>query len=446
MLRPFHVFQRLSRRLRRSACAGRSISPWRLAVSQRALPLLAAPVLLASVPVLAAEPLTIGLNLGQTGALAPNGKAALLAMQIWVEDQNAKGGLLGRPVKLITYDDQSNPSLVPGIISKLLDVDKVDLLIAGNGTNMVAPALPVAMQRHLTLIGLFGLGVNTEFHYPNYFSIIPAGGENPKEAFAGGFFAVAAEANPRPKTIALVGADAEFSKNAVDGARALAKRDGYTIVYDRTYPPTTSDFSPIVRAIQATNPDMVFVGSYPPDTVGMVRAANELGLNTKLFGGGMVGLQATSIKTQLGPLMNGIVNYDFWLPVGPYNTPEAQAFLAKYQARAAESGGIDALGFYLPPFAYADLQVVGEAVTGVGSTDQAKLADYLRSHTFHTIVGDIKFGPNGEWAEPRVLEVQFQGVKGHDLEQFRDMKAPTVLYPPSLKNGTLRYPYTNARD
>lgn len=402
--------------------------------------------LLAAVPAARAEePFTIGLNLGQTGALAPNGKAALLAMQIWVEDTNAKGGLLGRPVKLLTYDDQSNPSLVPGIITKLLDVDKVDLLIAGNGTNMVVPALPVAMQRHLTLVSLFGLGVNTEFHYPNYFSIIPAGGDNPKEAFAAPFFAVAKGADPRPKTIALVGADAEFSRNAVDGARALAKRDGYQIVYDKTYPPTTTDYSPIIRAIQATNPDMVFVGSYPPDSVGIIRAANEVGLTTKLFGGGMVGLQATSIKTQLGPLMNGIVNYDFWLPVGAYNTPEAKAFLAKYQARVGESG-VDALGFYLPPFAYADLQVVGEAVSATHGTDQAKLADYLRSHTFHTIVGDIKFGPNGEWAEPRVLEVQFQSVKGHDLEQFRDMKAPTVLYPPSLKNGTLRYPYTSARD
>ena len=263
----------------------------------------------------AAEPLTIGLNLGQTGALAPNGKAALLAMQIWVEDTNAKGGLLGRPVKLITYDDQSNPALVPGIISKLLDVDHVDILIAGNGTNMVAPALPVAMQHHRTLTGLFGLDVNSEFHYPNYFSIIPAGGEHPKEAFSAGFFAMAAAANPRPKTIALVGADAEFARNAVDGARAQAKRDGYKIVYDNTYPPTTADYTPIIRAIQATNPDIVFVGSYPPDTVGMIRAANEVGLNVKMFGGGMVGLQATAIKTQLGPLLNGIVNFDFWLPV-----------------------------------------------------------------------------------------------------------------------------------
>ena len=401
--------------------------------------------LLVAAPARAADPFTIGLNLGQTGALAPNGKAALLAMQIWVEDTNAKGGLLGRPVKLITYDDQSNPALVPGIISKLLDVDHVDLLIAGNGTNMVAPALPVAMQRHLTLVGLFGLDVNSEFHYPNYFSIIPAGGSNPKEAFAAGFFAVANARDPRPATIALIGADAEFAKNALDGARALAKRGNYRIVYDNTYPPTTSDFSPIIRAIQATSPDMVFVASYPPDTVGMVRAANEVGLKTKLFGGGMVGLQATAIKTQLGPLLNGIVDYDFWLPVGPLATPEAKAFLAKYQAHVGESG-VDTLGFYLPPFAYADLQVVGEAVTATGGTDQAKLADYLHSHTFHTLVGDIKFGPNGEWAEPRVLETQFHGIKGHDIEQFRDLSVQTVLYPPDLKNGEVRYPYTDARD
>jgi branched-chain amino acid transport system substrate-binding protein len=393
----------------------------------------------------AAEPLTIGFDTEATGGLAPNGKAALLAMQIWVEDTNAKGGLLGRQVKLITYDDQSNPALVPGIVTKLLDVDKVDILIGGNGTNVVAPALPVVMQRHLTFLGLFGLDVNSEFHYDRYFSIIPAGGLHPKETFSQGFFAVAAVMNPKPQTIALVGADAEFPKNALDGARAQAKQAGLRIVYDHTYPPSTADYTPIVRAIQATNPDIVYVASYPPDTVGMIRAANEIGLKTTLFGGGMVGLQATAIKTQLGPLINGIVDYDFWLPVGSYATPEALDFLKKYQARAANSG-VDALGYYLPPFAYADLQVLGAAVEAVGSLDQGKLADYLRSHTFHTLVGDITFGPNGEWTEPHVLAVQFQGVQSHDLEQFRDpKKAEVILWPPALKSGELRAPYTDAR-
>src|SRR6202047_863237 len=129
-----------------------------------------------------AKPLTIGFGMALTGGLAPNGKAALLAMQIWAEETNAKGGLLRRPVKLQYYDDQSNPSTVPGIITKLLDVDHVDMLIGGNGTNMLAPAMPVIMQRNLTFLGLFGLDVNSEFHYPKYFSIIPAGGATPKEA------------------------------------------------------------------------------------------------------------------------------------------------------------------------------------------------------------------------------------------------------------------------
>ena len=392
----------------------------------------------------AAEPLTIGFDTEATGGLAPNGKAALLAMEIWVEDTNAKGGLLGRPVKLVTYDDQSNPALVPGIVTKLLDVDKVDILIGGNGTNVVAPAMPVVMQRNLTFLGLFGLDVNSEFHYDRYFSIIPAGGAHPKEAFSQGFFAVAEAMTPKPQSIALVGADAEFPKNALDGARAQAKRAGLKIVYDHTYPPSTADYTPIVRAIQATNADIVYVASYPPDTVGMIRAANEVGLNAMLFGGGMVGLQATSIKMQLGPLLNGIVDYDFWQPTGDYATPEALDFLKKYQARAA-SAGVDALGYYLPPFAYADLQVLGAAVEGVGSLDQAKLAAYLRSHTFHTLVGDITFGPNGEWTEPRVLAAQFQGVQGHDVAQFKDTKTEVILWPPALKSGELRAPYSDAK-
>ncbi len=390
--------------------------------------------MLAGGAVQAAEPFTFGMTISQTGGLAPGARAVLLGMQIWVEDTNAKGGLLGRPVKLVTYDDQSNPALVPGIVSKLLDVDKVDFLLGGQGTNLIAPLMPAAMQRNLTVIGMFGLDVNSEFHYPNYFSIIPTGGPHPAEGLAEPFFAIAATMDPKPQTVALVGADAEFALHAVDGARTQAKKSGLKIVYDKSYPPTTQDYTPIVRAIQATSPDLVFVGSYPPDSVGMIRAVNEVGLNVKMFGGAMVGSQLGSLKTQLGPMLNGLVNYDFWLPVGAYATPEAKAFIAKYQSRVGDSGA-DTLGYYQPPFAYADLQVIGEAIRETGGTDQAKLADYLRSHTFHTMVGDIKFGPNGEWTEPRVLEVQFHDVKGHDLDQFRTMDTQTVLYPPALKTG-----------
>jgi branched-chain amino acid transport system substrate-binding protein len=177
----------------------------------------------------------------------------------------------------------------------------------------------------------------------------------------------------------------------------------------------------------------------------MLRAARETGLKARLFGGGMVGLQSTAIKTQLGELLNGIVDYDFWLPWGGYGNPEAMAsFLKQYQDRAG-AAGVDALGYYLPPFAYSDMQILADAVEGTKSLADDKLAEYLRAHQFDTLVGPIKFGPEGEWTEARVLEVQFQGVQGHDLAQFKEPKTEVILYPPASKSGTLRAPYEDAQ-
>jgi branched-chain amino acid transport system substrate-binding protein len=411
-----------------------------VAAALGAAALLAAPI---DRPARAAEPIKIGFGMALTGGLAPNGKSALLAMQIWREDINAKGGLLGRPVEFVYYDDQSNPSTVPGLYTKLLDVDKVDLVVGDYATNMLAPAMPVIMQHNMTFIGLMGLAVNSEFHYPRYFAMIPTG-PTPKTEFSKGFFEVAMAQNPKPQTIAIVAADAEFARNAADGARQNAKAAGLKIVYDKTYPPSTTDYTPIVRAIQATNPDVLYVGSYPPDTVGMVRAINEVGLKVKLCCGGMVGLQAAALKTQLGPLLNGIVNYDFWLPAPTMQFPGVMELLKKYQARAP-SEGVDLLGYYMPPFAYAYLQVLGDAVEGTKSLDQGKIADYIKTHTFKTVAGDIRFGENGEWASGRMLQVQFQGIKGNGVEQFKRSDTEPIVAPAAYASGKVIYPYTDAK-
>ena len=190
-----------------------------------------------AVPASAVEPIRIGFGMGLTGGLAASGKAALLGMKIWEDETNAEGGLLGRPVKLIYYDDQSNPATVPGIFTKLLDVDKVDLVVGDYGTNLTAPAMPVVIAHNMTFLGLFGLDVNHEFHYPRFFMMLPTGGPEPSRSFSEPFFKVAAEQNPKPKTLAIIAADAEFSHNAADGARVNAKAEGFTIVYDKTYPP-----------------------------------------------------------------------------------------------------------------------------------------------------------------------------------------------------------------
>jgi len=387
----------------------------------------------------AAEPITIGFGMALTGGLAAGGKTALLAMQIWQDQINAKGGLLGRPVKLINYDDQSTPSTVPAIYTKLLDVDKVDFIVSGYGTNQIAPAMPVAMSHDRLFFGLFGLAVNSEFHYPKYFSMLPTG-PDPKHAFAEPFFKVAMAADPKPKTLALLAEDSEFPKNASEGIRDFVKQYGLQLVYDKTYPPGTPDFTPIVHAIQATNPEMVFVASYPPGSVGMLRAATESGLKTRFFGGGMVGLQFTPVKQQFGSKLNGVVDYDWWIPAPTMQFPGILDFLKEYQSKAGEAG-VDPLGWYLPPFAYAELQVLGDAIEGTKSLDQAKVADYIRNHPFKTIVGDISFGKDGEWSTPRVLEVQWQGINSNNLDDLKDTKYEAILEPSEYRTGKVTEPY-----
>jgi branched-chain amino acid transport system substrate-binding protein len=389
------------------------------------------------------EPIKIGFSMALTGPLAPNGKQALLGAKIWEEEINAKGGLLGRKVELVNYDDQSNPANVPGIYTKLLDVDKVDVVMGPYGTNLNAPALPVVMQKGKTFIGFFALDINAEFHYPKYFSMLPTG-PTPRESFTEGFFQVAAAQNPKPQTLALTSEDAEFARNACEGARENAKKYGFKIIYDKTFPPGTTDFSPIIHALQAANADLVVVCSYPLSSVGIVQSARELGLNPKMLGGAMVGLQATVFKDRLKSKLNGIVNYETWVPSEKLMAPAA-AFFKIYQERA-KAAGVDPLGYYLGGWGYADFQLIGEAIEGAKSVSDDKLADYLRSHEFKTIMGDIKFGPGGEWTKSGMLQVQYHGITdAANLETWRGMSYQNVLTPDDQKTGSVIYPYDKAQ-
>jgi branched-chain amino acid transport system substrate-binding protein len=394
--------------------------------------------LLLSAAAHAADPIKIGFSTSLTGGLASSGKANLLAQQIWQEKVNAAGGLLGRQVDLVYYDDQSKADTIPGIYAKLLDVDKVDLLM-GAATNLIVAAMPEIMQHQKMVVVLLALGSNDEFKYPRYFQT-GAWGPDTKGVISNAFFEVAKGISPRPKSVAIVGADADFSNNAMTGARANAKKDGLNIVYDRTYPPGTTDYTPIVRAIQAANPDLVFVASYPLDSVGIVRAATELGLKAQMFGGAMVGLQYATFLQQLSEKLDRVVNYHLYVPGPTMNFPGIEDFLKVYQARAAAQG-TDPLGFYQPPFAFAAMQVIEQAVKATHSLDDGKLADYIHKNEFNTIVGNIRFDAKGEWATPRLLMVQLQNIQGNGLDQYRTPGKQVILYPPQYKDGQLQYPF-----
>jgi branched-chain amino acid transport system substrate-binding protein len=295
------------------------------------------------------------------------------------------------------------------------------------------------MQRNKMIMVLLALGSNAEFKYPRYFQSAPFG-PDPKGVLSNAFFEVAKTLKPAPKTVALVGADAEFSNNVLTGARENAKKAGFQIVYDKAYPPSTVDFTPIMRAIQATNPDLVLLASYPPDSVGMVRAATEIGLKAQLFGGAMVGMQYASLITQLSEKLNRVVKYHFFVPSPKMNFPGIEDFLKTYQSQAKDAG-VDPLGFYQPPFAYAAMQILEQAIKATGGLNDDALAKYIHANTFKTIVGDVKFNDLGEWANARPIVVQFQNIQGSGLEQYMTGRKQVIVYPPEYKDGEIEQPF-----
>jgi len=384
-------------------------------------------------------PVKIGMSMPQTGSLGAGGQAALAALRLWVDDVNQRGGLLNRKVELIAYDDQTNPANVPAIYTKLLDIDKVDLLLAPYGTVPTAPVMPLVKQRGLLLMGNFSFQVNAKIQHDMWFNNAPW---NDAASWSDGFIKAGLGANA--KTIAILAADQEFAQNLANGARELAKKANLKSVYDQNYPPTTTDFSALVRAIRAAKPEMVYVMSYPNDSVAIIRAVNEIGVGSQVqvLGGGMVGLQFTPIMTSLGSLLNGVVNYNSYVPGMKF--PGIEDFLARYAKRAAEAK-VDPLGFYLTPFNYAIGQMLEQAVNGTKSLDHKQLAAYLRKNEMSTVVGPIRFDKNGEWANPRVVQAQFRGVADKDTEQFRQPGKQVVISPDAYKTGDVITPFEKAR-
>jgi branched-chain amino acid transport system substrate-binding protein len=385
------------------------------------------------------RPVKIGMGIAQTGPLAASGKAALVALRMWVEEVNARGGLLGRRVELIAYDDQGSASVTPGLYAKLLDVDRVDLLIAPYGTVPTAPLMGMVKSRGKLLMGNFSFEVNHVMNHDMWFNNAPW---KDAKSFSQGFFRIGQEQGAR--NVAFLAADNEFGQSLANGARELAKRFGLKMLYDQNYPPGTTDFSSMIRAIRAVRPDMVYVMSYPAESVQIVRAVGEIGVgaSVRIFGGGMVGLQYTSIMESLGPALNGILNYNTFVPGMKYEGIEE--FLSRYSKRAMEAN-VDPLGFYLPPFEHAIGQMLEQAIAATGSLQDGAIAGYLRANEMKTIVGPIRYGADGEWAQPRVIMTQFQGVKDRNLEQFRKPGVQAILFPEDLKNGQLRAPFEKAR-
>jgi branched-chain amino acid transport system substrate-binding protein len=295
--------------------------------------------------------------------------------------------------------------------------------------------MPFAKARDRFIIGILTLASNDGVKHDKFFQAAPWG-PNGVENWAHGFFDLAKAENV--KKIAIIAADTEFSKKAAAGGRQVCGEFGMQVVDYQIYPPSTRDFSAILRNVKAAGPEAVFVCSYPADSAGIVRGIGEIGVGdqVRLFGGGMVGPQYASLLGALGGALNGITNFHLYVPEPTMKFNGIESFLARY-APIAKERKVDPLGFYIPPFTYRAGQMISTAVKATGTIDQAKVAQWLHANPVETIVGKIAFNELGDWTQRRVLMCQFQHVVGNDIEQFRQAGKQVILDPAAYKSGQL---------
>ncbi len=391
----------------------------------------------------AENPIRIGFSIAQTGGIAAGGKSGLTALELWRSDVNAAGGLLGRPVEFVVYDDQSQPNLVPGIYAKLIDIDKVDLLLAPYGTNLAAVVMPMIKQRDRFVLGQFEIGQNDTLGHDKFFEIAPWG-PKPGANWCRGYFDLAKRQGYQ--TLAIISSDAEFSANAANAGARIAGEYGMKVISTQHYPPNSVDFSGILRNVNAAAPDFVFVASYPVESAALVHGISEIGIadSVQMFGGAIVGIQYAQQLQSLGSALNGITNYDTYVAAPTMTFPGIAQFLERYRP-IAESKGVDPLGHFLPPFFYAGGQLIEASVKAVGALDEAKMAQWLHNNPIDTVVGQIKYGADGNWAENRLVMAQYRDVVDKDLDQFRRPGKQIILQPENLATGKIVAPYKKAR-
>ncbi len=388
------------------------------------------------------EPVKIGASLALTGNLGSAGKSILLAWQICLEDWNKKGGVLGRPVELVYYDDHSNAAEVPGLYTKLVTVDKVDFIQSPYGTPAITAAMPIAMEHGMVYPGNAALAANKEFNYKYYFSFWPLG---PKgvAGIAEVFFEAALSSGEKDLTVAILCEDNEYGARCMEGALEAVDKYGLKVVYSDRYPPSpaTVDFTPIVRAVQNTKADLFFVGSFPQGTISITRALKEVGYSPKLFGGPMTGVAYAVNLMELGPLLNGVCAVCYYVPEPTIQFGNVEDFLKTYQSRAVAEG-VDPLGYYNPPWAYTSMDTLLKAIEATGSLDQTVVGDYIAENGWDSIVGKGGWDPagSGEIAESRGFLVQWRGITSNDLSEFKVPGKQVIIAPDEYKSGPLLWP------
>jgi branched-chain amino acid transport system substrate-binding protein len=349
------------------------------------------------------EPIKIGTSLPLTGEFSQPGQAAKEGYEVWQKMVNEDGGLLGRQVELVVKDDASNQNTIVADYNALISQDRVDLLLGTFSSLLNLPASAVAERNQMLYIEPAGGSpeiFSRGFEYLFYTQQATA--DKQGDVFA--HWIAGLPEGDRPKTAAYPTIDDPFAVPTVNGIKKILEDAGIETVYEETYAIDTKNFDTIVNAMKAKQPDLVVHGAVFEDGVGMVRAMRKANYNP----GWLYQTSAPSHGDQYADAI-GVENTEGILYAVSHapeaNTPGNAEFVAKYDEMF---GG-------LPPEdaadAYATGQVLQAAVEAVGDVeDQKAMADWLRSNSVETILGEMKWQKNGA-PDGDFLVGQWQGGK-----------------------------------
>lgn len=378
-------------------------------------------------------PIKIGVSLSLSGDFSADGKAFQQGYQLWAADINAKGGLLGRQVKLDIVNDASSPVQVATNYQKLISVDHVDLVFGPFSTLLTKAASQVVNRYGYAFVegagggpSVFTLGLHNVFDVS-----LPVA--NNLISFAKWIAAMPAAS--RPQTAAYATQDDPFTAPQLDAARAILEPAGVRTVYNKVYPSETTDYGPIAAGIISAKADIVLTGTLLPDVTAFVKQFVQQNYNPKAFIATAGPDQGTQFVSNVGANhTEGIMVPNGWYPTE--TTPGNAAMVAEYiKAYGGDASGVSSD----IPEAYSVGEVTAQAVTEIGSVDQSKLIAELHSGTYDSVQGKVKFDSTGQNTD--AFSYVFQWQKNALVPFQPDSSQLLTPVPPST--SAIEYPKAN---
>jgi branched-chain amino acid transport system substrate-binding protein len=381
---------------------------WRFAAAAAVALLAPAPA-----PAEAQAPIKIGASLSLTGTYGKIGAYQKEGYELCADDLNAKGGLLGRKVEFVVYDDQSMPATGVRLYEKLITEDKVDAVM-GPYSSPITEAVANVTEKYQKVM-VTPLAATTSIFKKGrkyLFMVI-----SPAEVYLEGLIDMAAKRGL--KTVAIVNEDTLFAKTAADGAAELAKKKGLQVVLKEAYPKGHTDFSAVLTKIKALNPDVVAGSTYFDDAVAIIRQMRELDVNPKMLGVTVGGdlPEFYEVLKKNAEFVYGATQWDESLPY-----PGAKEFAAAFKKKFKRDPAYHAAA------GYAGCQIYAEGVRRAKTLEADKVRTELLGLKMRTAFGDYAVDQDGFQTAHKMVTLQWQDGK------------ILIVWPDELSNGKARYP------